>query len=309
MREHRFTALVFVVAAAAMAASFYLTTAAGGKHGGNGDESSCVPCERTTGRSPQGAGIDAAPDPAVTTYENDVTEEPYFPGEFVFTGTSWNEVFREKGESFAVYSKAYKRGTALPSIRIIPLGLSPDDPLLVQLKQFLETAFSSQVVIQDNVPIPKDCYDSGRKQYDAGKILSNLMQRSWVHRQTHLNVAVMKDDLFAPGLNFVFGYADYVNHISVFSLARLVSKNKKLTLRRVLKIGRHEIAHMYGLVHCTSPFCVMRGVNNIDELDASTLSMCNGCAMKVSWRLGMDVGVRSAKLKALYMKKFPELFR
>lgn len=309
MREHRFTALVFILAAAAVAASFCITTVRGGSHGGSRDESSCVPCERATGRSPQGAGIEAVPDPAVTTYENDVTEEPYFPGEFVFTGTSWNEVFREKGESFTIYSKAYKRGTALPSIRIIPMGLSADEALLVQLKQFLETAFSSQVAIQESVPTPKDCYDSGRRQYDAGKILSNLMQRSWVHRQTHLNMVVMKDDLFAPNLNFVFGYADYVNHISVFSLARLVSKNKKLTLRRVLKIARHEIAHMYGLVHCTSPFCVMRGVNNLDELDASTLSMCNGCAMKVSWRLGMDVGVRSAKLKALYMKKFPELFR
>ncbi len=274
----------------------------------------CRGCEAKTGRSPQGAGLEAGGSQALVEgyeYERDVTEEAFVPGEFAFSGRSWNEVFDEKGESFAVYKSAYNQGSAVESIRIIPLGFGPgpEAALLTQLKEFLETAFSSKVTIQKNVKMPEGCYDEGRKQYHAGKVLSGLMQNPWVHREKNLNIAVMKDDLYAPELNFVFGYADYVHHISVFSLSRLVTKNKKLTLRRIFKIARHEIAHMYGLVHCTAPLCVMRGVNSLEELDASTLSMCNGCVAKVAWRHGDDGSARTAALKALYIKKFPEFFR
>jgi archaemetzincin len=311
MQDLRFFAMLSLGAACALGLCVALSDALSNERG-RGD--SCPACVAKTGRSPQGAGLQAAAPGTEARgyeYEKDVTEEAFVPGEFSFTGRSWNEVFDEKGESFAVYRSAYEQGSAVASIRIIPLGFGqgPEAALLVQLRDFLEAAFSSQVTIQKNVKMPEGCYDGERKQYHAGKILSGLMQNPWVHREKNLNLAVVTDDLFAPDLNFVFGYADYVHHISVISLSRLVSKNRKLTLRRVFKIARHEIGHMYGLVHCTAPLCVMRGVNNLEELDASTLSMCNGCVAKIAWRHGDDGSARSAALKALYIKKFPEFFR
>lgn len=309
MKDFKFTLFLVFAAAAVVGLCVYLTKDPGA---GNETSAACSQCIHKKGRAPQGAGIQPdGPGHFISSYENDVTDEACFPGEFVFTGTTWNEVFEEKGESFAVYSKAYKKGSAIKSIRIIPLKFNygADGAILQQLKEFLETAFSSEVTIQKNVELPEGCYDKERKQHNAGKILSGLMQNPWVHRESNLNMVIMKDDMFAPDLNYVFGYADYVHHISVISIFRLKSKNKKLTLKRVLKIARHEIAHMYGFVHCTSPFCVMRGLNSLEELDASTLSMCNGCAAKLAWRLDDDGVARSAALKAFYIKKFPELFR
>jgi archaemetzincin len=311
MRDLRFFAVLALGAGAALCLCVALSSSLSGQ---SDRQEPCPACEAKTGRSPQGAGLESGAvhaQPQGYEYEKDVTEEAFVPGEFAFNGRSWNEVFGEKGESFAVYRSAYEQGSAVASIRIIPLGFGqgPETALLAQLRDYLEIAFSSQVTIQKNVKMPEGSYDAERKQYHAGKILSGLMQNPWVHREKNLNIAVVKDDLYAPDLNFVFGYADYVHHISVFSLARLVAKNKKLTLRRVFKIARHEIAHMYGLVHCTAPLCVMRGVNSLEELDASTLSMCNGCVAKIAWRNGDDGSARSAALKAFYIKKFPEFFR
>lgn len=263
-------------------------------------------------RSPQGAGIGSRKSrQLISSFEQDVTLEPYFPGECVFTGLGWNEVFKEKGESFSIYSRAYKPGSAINSIRVIPLGIKSkaDRSIVEDLGEFLKTAFSSSVSMQVNVSIPEGCYNEERGQYDANEILTKLMQNPWVHTQTNLNVVIMKDDLYAPDLNFVFGYADYVHHISILSLSRMKAKSRVLTRKRIFKIARHEVAHMYGLVHCTSPFCIMRGVNNLEELDASTLSMCNGCASKIAWRLGDDGVARSAALKKLYLARFPGLFQ
>ncbi len=263
-------------------------------------------------RYPQGAGIESRKSKQlISSFEQDVTLEPYFPGECVFTGLGWNEVFKEKGESFSIYSRAYKPGSAIKSIRVIPLDIDSraDRSIIEDLDAFLQTAFSSPVSIQENITIPAGCYNEKRGQYDANDILTKLMQNPWVHTQTNLNVVIMKDDLFAPDLNFVFGYADYVHHIAVLSISRMKAKSRVLTLKRIFKIARHEVSHMYGLVHCTSPFCIMRGVNNLEELDASTLSMCNGCASKIAWRLGDDGVERSEKLKALYLARFPELFQ
>jgi archaemetzincin len=272
----------------------------------------CQNCRMNTGRSAQGAGAAAPAGREFTVdYEQDVTMEPYFPADLVFKGTTWNDIFQERGESYAAYRSGYKEGSAVRSIRIIPVRFktAADGAILQQTRDFLEAAFSSKVSIQKGIELPGGSYDGARKQYDAGRILSGLLQNPWVHRRSNLNVVLIKDDMYARDLNYVFGYADYVHHVSVVSLYWLRARDKDLAQRRILKIVRHEVAHMYGLVHCTAPYCVMRGVNSLDELDASTLSLCNACASKLAWRLGDDGAARARALGKFYLSAFPGFFR
>jgi archaemetzincin len=113
--------------------------------------------------------------------------------------------------------------------------------------------------------------------------------------------------MYAGRLNFVFGYADYVNHVGIVSLARLGGrKDPSLFARRLLKLVRHEIGHMYGMAHCTNASCVMRGANSRVEADSTPLSLCPSCAAKLAYRIGDDGKARNTALEAFYRKHFED---
>jgi len=130
------------------------------------------------------------------------------------------------------------------------------------------------------------------------------VQTPWIHRDGNLNLVVTRSDLYAGKLGYVFGYADYVSHVSVLSTRRLRSGDAGLFLRRLLKIARHEIGHMHGLAHCAYPACVMRGIDSLEELDSHTLSLCPVCAAKLAWRMGDDGRARAAALERFYAGGF-----
>lgn len=234
-------------------------------------------------------------------------EEPLFPGDFAFKGTTWNEIFKEPGESFGAYVAGYRRATAVGSIRIYTLGsVSRRNMKAVELaREFLGIAFSSDVEIMPELATPPGAYNSHYGQYDANAILNGMIHGEGVDPVDHLNVAITQSDMYAGGLNFVFGYADYVSHVSVVSLARLATKkDPALFERRLLKLLRHEIGHMYGMAHCTHPECVMRGANSREEADSIPLNMCPSCAAKLAYRIGDDGRERSEALEDFYEAHF-----
>lgn len=235
--------------------------------------------------------------------------EPVFPGDHDYQGITWNELFKEPGESFEAYISGYKWGTAIRSIRIYPLG--PKTRTLgdaVELAAtFLGTAFSSTVTVMDPLDPPTGAYNTHFDQYDANTVLNGMMYNEEIDRIDHLNMAITDTDMYAGRLNFVFGYADYVNHVGIISLARLGGrKDPSLFQRRLLKLVRHEIGHMYGMAHCTHQSCVMRGANSRAEADSTPLSLCPSCAAKLAYRLGDDGKERNKALEAFYRTHFSD---
>ncbi len=268
------------------------------------DRAKAEPRREPHGGSPIAGATGASP--KVETYSLHV-EEPLFPGDFAYTGTTWNEIFGEPGESFGAYVAGYKRATAVRYIRIYPLGtLSKRSRKAMDLAaEYLEIAFSSEVAIMEPLSTMPGSYNSHYGQYDANAILNGMMQGNGVESAYHLNVAVTDTDLYAGKLSFVFGYADYVSHVAVVSLARLVAKkDTPLSERRLLKLLRHEIGHMYGMAHCTHPECIMRGANSREEADSIPLNMCPSCAAKLAFRIGDDGRERNEALAAFYLAHF-----
>jgi archaemetzincin len=233
--------------------------------------------------------------------------EPLFPGDHRYEGVTWNELFDEPGESFAAYMYGYRRGTAVRKIDLWPMG--PRDRrmnrALALLEEFLAVAFSAKVRVREGLEPPPGSYNSHHDQYDANAVLNGMIRDPRVDHVSSLNVAVTRGDLYAGRLAFVFGYADYVQHVGVLSIHRLGgSRDGSLFGRRLLKLARHEVGHMFGMAHCTAPSCVMRGANTRAEADSLPLHMCPSCAAKLAWRIGDDGRERSEALARFYSRHF-----
>jgi archaemetzincin len=289
-----------------------LATAGVGCRPGRTDLEQQEPAARPSeaGRRPHGGEQTVAPGTQGTPVDFPLrVYEPVFPGDHDHQGVTWNELFKEPGESFEAYISGYKWGTAIRSIHIYPL-----DPKTRRLGDavelaaaFLRIAFSSTVTVMEPLDPPTGAYNTHFDQYDANTVLNGMMYNEKIDRIDHLNMAITETDMYAGRLNFVFGYADYVNHVGIISLARLGGRrDPSLFKRRLLKLVRHEIGHMYGMAHCTHPTCVMRGANSRAEADSTPLSLCPSCAAKLAYRLGDDGKERNKALEAFYRAHFSD---
>jgi archaemetzincin len=161
-------------------------------------------------------------------------------------------------------------------IAVAPVGSIPGE-LGAALETVLHASFGCEVVIVGAVTLPEQAFDAGRRQHRAAVILDALARArlpSW-----NRLLGVTDVDLYAVGLNFVFGEADAERGVAVFSLARLRagvddSAGRALFLRRAATEAVHELGHTYGLDHCRNPRCVMWFSNTLAESDHKGTSFC-----------------------------------
>lgn len=100
-------------------------------------------------------------------------------------------------------------------------------------------------------------------------------------------LGITNSDLFHPGVNHVFGFADPGSRVSVISLYRFrtggVSAGKIAC--RAVKTAIHELGHTYGLRHCTDHRCVMFFSFNLADTDYKSREFCGKCKDEISSRL------------------------
>ena len=139
-------------------------------------------------------------------------------------------------------------------------------------------------------PLVLNGYIGHRRQVDAGVVLDSL--GILMHRQNIREpvLLVIGQDLFATGLDFVFGLARPQTRASVISGVRLDNDfynrqaNDEDLIERLAKEGSHELGHIYGLSHCDNHECIMFNPHTLDELDGKRKSFAL-CA-KRNWRKG-----------------------
>jgi len=186
--------------------------------------------------------------------------------------------------------KKYRDKTALRgSINILPLGFT-DQAFLSKFSEGLGTILGQAVNILQSEAEPSHAFDSRRKQYSSTDILKEILCKQ--ASSSSKIIGVTDVDLYAPGLNFVFGQAHLRGQAAIISLARLrpsfyrEDENSKLLFSRAVKEAVHELGHTYGLTHCSEPRCVMSFSNSIRDVDLKGESFCESCRRRYDEILG-----------------------
>ena len=167
-------------------------------------------------------------------------------------------------------------------ILLIPIG-EVEAASLEILRQSLAEVFGSGIQMGGRVLLPQQGWDPDRGQYLASALLALVPSPAWGNRA----LGVVDVDLFAPGLNFVFGQADIAAKRAIISLRRLrqefygLPRDETLFMERSLKEAVHELGHTYGIGHCPDHSCVMHFSNSLGDTDMKGWNFCAVCQEKV----------------------------
>jgi len=158
-------------------------------------------------------------------------------------------------------------------IKLVPIG-EVEKSTLETLRQPLTEAFGQRAWLGDRIDLTKGSWDQHRGQHLASMLLAQLPRSSLDDRV----LGVVDVDIFAPGLNFVFGEADIAGRRALISLTRLRQEFYGLPLKEAV----HELGHTYGLKHCPNSACVMHFSNSLHDTDLKGWNFCHTCHEKIS---------------------------
>ena len=137
-----------------------------------------------------------------------------------------------------------------------------------------------------NVPSPTEippaaAFDNVRRQFNAAILIQAL--ESMEDDSYDKILGVMGADLFLPIFTHVFGDARIGGFAGVVSLFRLQEQtghpysHDPVILERAAKVALHELGHLFNLVHCPEPECLMHFAGDLGDLDRSPLYFCRSC--------------------------------
>ena len=154
--------------------------------------------------------------------------------------------------------------------------------ILDKIKKGLVSTFNFQVEISREEKLPAYAFNRFRNQYRSDLLLE-FLEKNFRGRI----IGITKEDLYAEGLNFVFGQAKLKGRVAILSIARLDPRffhqpeNQELFEERVEKEAIHEVGHMLGLTHCNTKGCVMNFSNTVGDVDKKTKFLCDKCRRQI----------------------------
>jgi len=169
-------------------------------------------------------------------------------------------------------------------VTLKPLGDVADE-VMDELREKIKLVFNCPVEIKPGLSDLAYAYDAERGQYHASELIASL-STSQRERDERV-VGITEVDLYAPGLNFVFGEADIVHKLTIISLCRLrqeyygLPPDRTLFIQRATKEIVHELGHTFNLEHCPDPRCVMHFSNCLADTDWKEASFCGKCRPKI----------------------------
>lgn len=153
-------------------------------------------------------------------------------------------------------------------ITLVPIG-EVEDTVLRSMAPPLTEILGQEAEVTGTPLLPREGWSRSRRQYLASALMALVPVPALGNRA----LGIADADLYAPGLNFVFGLADIEGRRAVISLQRLRPEfygsppGDALFLQRAVKEAVHELGHTYGLGHCRDPRCVMFFSNTLHDTD------------------------------------------
>jgi archaemetzincin len=126
-------------------------------------------------------------------------------------------------------------------------------------------------------------FDPGRRQYNGDKLLK-LVDSMEFEGSTKI-IALFNVDLYIPILTYIFGQAQLGGRTAIASLYRLsnerygIANDDASLLDRFQKEVIHELGHLFGLIHCHTPTCVMRSSTYVEDIDQKDIQLCEKCRL------------------------------
>jgi archaemetzincin len=238
-------------------------------------------------------------------------EKP-LPGEWLYQQEEAGQTFAEYLRSDPVIPQEARR-----TIHVQPLGefTEPQRRLVTLTAEFLGIFYNLPVTVEKDLPlsvVPPSARRThptwGVKQILSTCVLDDILKPR-LPKDAFAYIAFTPSDLWpGEGWNFVFGQASLRERVGVWSLSRFgdpaeSDETFRLALLRTLKVGSHEMGHMFSIQHCTAYDCDMCGSNSLPESDRRPLALCPECMAKVCWATRTDPVERYRKLAAFAEKQ------
>jgi archaemetzincin len=157
-----------------------------------------------------------------------------------------------------------------------------DPALMDHLRQALVGLYDIPVALWEGRERPSDAYDARRKQWASGKVLKWLLEAGPGGGRL---LGITDQDLFIPILTYVFGEAQLGGRVAVVSTARLMEDvelaGPQLLEDRLVKEAVHELGHVFGLMHCATPVCVMGRSGGVRDVDSKRAELCEECRARL----------------------------
>lgn len=161
---------------------------------------------------------------------------------------------------------------------IVPLGKIPS-PVIEAVRAALAGTYGFEVLMHEEVPLPVASFNIDRQQFLSFMVIEELARMGL----DGVVLGIADEDLYAQGLNFVFGEADREKQVTVISITRLRKEfyggkpDEELLVQRAVKEAVHEAGHIVGLPHCPKTDCVMHFSNTISHTDLKSAEPCPVC--------------------------------
>jgi archaemetzincin len=146
--------------------------------------------------------------------------------------------------------------------------------------------FGIPVRIRDSNLDLSEFYDAARRQYNGTGLLKKI-DSSFAYSRGK-TIAMFRVDLFIPILTYIFGQAYLNGRAGIVSVYRLANEryglkpDEKILTDRLRKEVVHELGHMFGLVHCSDPLCVMRSSTYVEDIDQKEHRLCGSCRNNIN---------------------------
>ncbi|UCH88719.1 MAG: archaemetzincin family Zn-dependent metalloprotease [Thermoplasmata archaeon] len=179
------------------------------------------------------------------------------------------------------------------AIAVLPIGDVPEEDLK-DLSKGLQRNLNLEIKILPARPLPSpSAADKKQGQYDAAPFMEMVSKEAGGIKSNYLRVlGVTGEDLYTPGLNFIFGQAEISGRAAVISTVRLkynqfwiIGKRKleprEVFVTRMIKEAVHELGHTFGLRHCERDTCVMHFSNRLEDTDHKSENYCRRCRKQI----------------------------